>query len=355
MMKRPVLIGGIWMFLGLIYSGQSFFYSLSVGREYVWQRSLFHSFFFSLEWALLTPLVLRLTERFPLDAGRLRRNLPLHFLIGITIALLQQSLYVVVTEFIDNGFAFSPRPFLPSIVGFFEYGVLMYWSIVFVRHAVSYYQRYQEEQQNADRLRMQLAEAQLQTLSMQLQPHFLFNTLNAISVLIRREPETAQAMIVRLSDCLRLTLERGNSVFITLAEETELLQAYLDIEKVRFGDRLTVEWQIDDASKKVLVPTFFLQPLAENAVRHGIARRSGNGWIRITARSTDGSLTVTMEDGGDGTGGAGSSTEGTGIGLENTRRRLEHSFGPSATLTLSPNEHHGMTVTIRIPEQHHGG
>ncbi len=295
-MRRPFIIGGIWFFLGLIYSGQSFFYSLSVGREYLWQRSFFHSFIFCLEWGLLTPLVLSLTERFRLDAHRLQRNIVIHFFLGLTIAFVQQAVYVFITDFVDNGFVFtrSFSGYVPSIIGFFEYGVLMYWAVVFIFHAAEYYKRYQAEQKQSSDLRSQLAEAQLHSLKMQLQPHFLFNTLNAISVLVKKEPALAQKMIVRLSDLLRLSLERGSENEVPLKEELEHLDTYLAIEKVRFGERLTVTTQIDPETLDMFVPTFILQPLAENSIRHGIARRAGDGWISISSRLQNGSLTISI-------------------------------------------------------------
>lgn len=351
--RRPFLIGGIWFFLGLIYSGQSFFYTLSVGREYLWQRSLFHSFIFCLEWGLLTPLVLTLTERFRLDVHRLRRNIVIHFFLGLSIAFVQQAVYVFITDFVDNGFVFtrSLSGYFPSIIGFFEYGVLMYWAIVFFYHAAEYYSRYQKEQQQSSELRTQLAEAQIQSLTMQLQPHFLFNTLNAISVLVKKEPALAQKMIVRLSDLLRLTLERGTMNEVPLKEELEHLDTYLAIEKVRFGERLTVTTQIDPEALNILVPTFILQPLAENAVRHGVSRRLGNGWITITAQRVNSVLTVSISDGGERPVKKKDDSTGMGVGLENSKQRLFQLYGSSSTLLLLENDRNGFTCVITIPAQ----
>lgn len=354
-LKRPYIIAGVWCVLGLIYSGQSFFYSLSVGREYLWQRSFFHSFVFCLEWALLTPLVLRLTERFRLDAETFLRNILIHVLLGFTIAFAQHTLYTYITTFVDNGFVLdrSFMQLLPSLVGYVEYGVLMYWSIVFVHHAVSYYRRYQGEQQTAAELRSQLAEAQLQSLKMQLQPHFLFNTLNAISVLVKKEPALAQTMIVRLSDCLRMTLERGTTNEVTLEQELEFLNAYLSIEQVRFGDRLTVTNAIDERALPLFVPTFILQPLAENSIRHGIAKRSGEGTIHITAAVRSGMLILEVQDGAARRRKISAAAEGFGVGLANTRQRLQQLYGNGATFTFAENEKNGHTVTIGIPLDPH--
>jgi hypothetical protein len=354
-LRRTHIIAGIWFFLGLIYSGQSFFYSLSVGREYVWQRSFFHSFVFCLEWGLLTTFVLGLAERFRLDDLNFRRNAVIHFFIGIAAALLQQTVYVYVTNFVDNGFTLTKSfpEYLPSIIGFFEYGVLMYWSIVFIHHAVGYYRQYQQEQRNAAELRTQLVESQLQSLKMQLQPHFLFNTLNAISVLVKKEPALAQKMIVRLSDCLRMTLERGSTNEVTLEQELEFLNAYLAIEEVRFGERLTVTMEIDEAAYPVRVPTFILQPLAENSIRHGIAQRSGEGWITVTAAVSNGMITLSVIDGGVRSKKTKKVTEGIGVGLENTQKRLTQLYGADARLEIQENGNNGYTVTITMPTDRH--
>ncbi|MCK9408728.1 MAG: histidine kinase [Bacteriovoracaceae bacterium] len=352
--RKVYVIAGTWFFLGLIYSGQSFFYSLSVGREYIWQRSFFHSFVFCIEWGLLTPFVLWLTDRFRLDDTNIRRNAVIHFVIGISVALVQQTVYVYVTNFVDNGFVLTRSfpDYLPSIVGFFEYGVLMYWSIVFIHHAVGYYRQYQHEQRNATELRSQLAESQLQSLKMQLQPHFLFNTLNAISVLVKKEPALAQKMIVRLSDCLRLTLERGTTNKVTLEQELEFLNAYLAIEKVRFGERLTISMSIEESSLPLFVPTFILQPLAENSIRHGIAQRSGDGWIGINSSVNSNMLTLQVIDGGTRNKRAKNYYDGIGIGLENTQKRLLQLYGTEARFDFRENEKNGHTVIIEIPLKH---
>lgn len=349
--RRPYIIAGIWFFLGLIYSGQSFFYSLSVGREYVWQRSIFHSFVFCLQWGLLTPLVLSLTERFRLDAVRFRRNISFHFFFGLIIAFLQQAVYVLITDFVDNGFTFtrSLTGYIPSVIGFFEYGVLMYWAIVFFYHAAEYYRRYQQEEKQSSELRSQLAEAQLHSLKTQLQPHFLFNTLNAISVLVKKEPALAQKMIIRLSDLLRVSLERGNENEVPLSDEMKMLETYLEIEKVRFGERLSVTTQIEPETVSIRVPTFILQPLAENAIRHGIAQRSGKGWISVSSSLRDGLLSVSISDGGERPKKKKDVTSGLGVGLENSRQRLLQLYGNRSSLTLSENDRNGFTCIITIP------
>jgi len=348
--NRPVIIGGLWFFLGLIYSSQSFFYSLSVGREYVWQRSLFHSFVFCIEWGFLTPLVLKIVERFRLDAKSFRRNLFYHFSFGLVIAFVQQLVYVYIVNFVDSGFQLTKSflGYFPSIIGFFEFGVLIYWAIVFMYHAIGYYHRYQQEEKNASELRSQLVESQLQALKMQLQPHFLFNTLNAIFVLVKKEPSLAQKMIVRLSDLLRLTLERGNANTVSLEQELEFLNTYLAIEKVRFGDRLSIKMNIEESALSSSVPTFLLQPLVENSIRHGLAQRAGDGWIEISSEVKKGKLFLSVEDGGTKSRRKKENSDGIGVGLENTKQRLKQLYGDRFNFEMRPNEQNGFSVRIEI-------
>lgn len=349
--RKPFIIGGIWTLIGLIYSSQSFFYSLSIGRTFDIQRSLFHSFTFCLEWALLTPLVIYLAQYFRLDEKKYLQNIGIHFFFSVVIALFQHTTYTFVIDVVENDFVLSKplEKFLPSIIGFFEFGVMMYWSIVFIFHAIGYYRRYQQEEKHSIELKSQLAEAQLQTLTMQLQPHFLFNTLNTISVLVKKEPSLAQKMIVRLSDLLRLTLERGNENVISMEKELQFMNTYLAIEKVRFGDRLHISTEIEESALNSKVPTFILQPLVENSIRHGIAQRSGNGWISVSAKLLNGNVHIEVNDGGGKSGRLKKNAGGSGVGLENTRSRLQQLYGSNFDLQIAENSENGFIVRIRIP------
>ncbi|MCX6120077.1 MAG: histidine kinase [Ignavibacteriales bacterium] len=350
-MRKFLFVAGIWFILGLIYSGQSFFYYLSIGQEFLWQKSLLHSFVFFVEWALLTVPVLRLAERFCIDSKNFFKNIIFHFFVGIAIGLCQQTIFVISINYIDGGFSFQHtlRQMLPSIVGFFEFGVLIYWSLVFIFHALSYYRNFQDEKKHATELHTQLIESQLQTLKMQLQPHFLFNTLNAISVLVKKKPALAQKMITRLSDLLRLTLERGLTNEVSLERELEFLSAYLSIEKVRFGERLKVKIHIDENILSALVPTFLLQPLAENSIRHGIASRSGDGWIEVKAEQQNGTLLIEVIDGGIQSRRAKKKHERSGVGLENIQQRLQKLYGAEFYFDFKENDTHGATVKMTIP------
>jgi two-component system, LytTR family, sensor kinase len=208
----------------------------------------------------------------------------------------------------------------------------------------------------AAHLETRLIEAQLQALQRQLHPHFLFNTLHAISALVHREPDKADAMIERLSDLLRLTLDKIGVQQVTLEQELDYLRAYLDIEQVHFGDRLEVIYDVDAHAMDALVPNLILQPLAENAIRHGLEPRSGRGRIAIEAFREGDTLVLRVIDTGRGLFRvpAVAPREGTGpaeagVGLSNTRARLSRLYGSAATLDLQPNTGGGAVATVRLP------
>src|SRR5205085_9800216 len=192
--------------------------------------------------------------------------------------------------------------------------------IIIAVHALLYYRRFRASELEQASLKAQLAEAQLKALKMQLQPHFLFNTLHSISSLVLEDPATANAMIARLGDFLRLTLDHSEDQLVTLQEEAEFLRCYLEIEEVRFGDRLSVDFKMEPAALPAQVPHLILQPIVENALVHGIAPRATHGHVRIAARQDDGYLQIEVEDNG-----AGVTREGAdkrGLGLSNVRARL---------------------------------
>jgi LytS/YehU family sensor histidine kinase len=222
--------------------------------------------------------------------------------------------------------------------------LLTYWLLVGLRHAADYYNKYKDRELKATQLEARLAQAQLQVLKMQLQPHFLFNTLHAISALVHKDVEAADRMITRLSEFLRLTLESVGMQEIELKGELESLDKYLEIEQVRFGDRLTVVRSIDPETLDLLVPNLILQPLVENAVRHSVAPRAAGGRIEIRARRKGDSLLLEVEDDGPG---LPSAPVVEGVGLANTRARLEQLYGSAQSMELAPDR--GFRVKLSLP------
>jgi LytS/YehU family sensor histidine kinase len=206
-----------------------------------------------------------------------------------------------------------------------------------------------EDTARAARLETRLAEARLETLTAQLQPHFLFNTLHAISTLMHRDVEAADTMLARLGDLLRRTLDGRDRPEVPLAEELQLLDAYLDIARVRFEDRLTLDVRIATETKGALVPRFVLQPLVENALQHGIGSRQGWGRVTIQARRDGERLQLSVSDDGPGAALQGNGFPREGIGLTNTRQRLRERYGANHSLQLTNGEDGGFLVAVDIP------
>src|SRR5262249_32449588 len=210
--------------------------------------------------------------------------------------------------------------------------IFFYWAILAVAHVLNYYRQLRQRELLSSQLEAKLAQTQLQILKMQLHPHFLFNTLNAISALIHQDVELADRMIARLGDLLRATLENANQQEVPLKQELDMIQPYLEIEKARLGPRLTVDMKIDPAVMDARVRILILQPLVENAIRHGIAPRAEPGRIAIEARGDNGTLRLAVID--DGPGLPNTAPPTAGIGLTNTRARLEKLYGANQLLEL---------------------
>jgi two-component system LytT family sensor kinase len=219
-------------------------------------------------------------------------------------------------------------------------------------HAIEFYRRYREREVLSQQLQAQLTDAQLRALRAQLNPHFLFNTLNAVTTLLHRDPERADAMLTRLGELLRLTLRADPEHEIPLADEVALLDRYLEIMRMRFSDRVTVACEVHPDVERAMVPSFILQPLVENAFEHGIARSSGAGHVRVEAfaASEGQSLVLRVQDDGPGPEGNGAgATAGKGVGISNTRRRLHEMYGPAGSLSLTRASAGGTIVEVRLP------
>jgi two-component sensor histidine kinase len=343
-------------------------------------------------WALVTPLLFRLVGRLPLERGRWKVGLPVHLACALaTIAFCgwwADSVFPMRGDFrggphpefhtphappssipppgprpdgppphgpqgTDHGPGpggdHGPRPGPPGhfFAGLFSLGLRLpiYLALISSAHALYFYRRAQERERRALELTASLAQSRLEALKMQLQPHFLFNALNAIAALVHRDAEAADRMIGALSDLLRLTLETTGQQQLPLRRELEFVERYLAIEHVRFGDRLRFELDIAAETKEALVPAFLLQPLVENAVRHGLEPGSGNGLLTIRAVREGAVLHLSVTDNGCGL------PEGKppreGIGLSNTRARLHELYGEAAVLELRATN--GLCVEITLP------
>jgi LytS/YehU family sensor histidine kinase len=226
---------------------------------------------------------------------------------------------------------------------------MAFWAVIGVVHALEFNRRYREREVAAADLRARLSQAQLDALRSQIHPHFLFNTLHSISTLMHRDVEAADTMLTRLSDLLRLTMKHRGHDEITLREEMALVDNYIEIMQVRFGDRLTVTRNVESDTLDVLVPQFILQPLVENAFDHGISRTPGAGRIEIGAASVGGQLALSVCDDGAGANGSAAGARKNGIGLTNTRLRLEKLYGTDQSMSLEKLPGRGTRVTVAVP------
>ncbi len=303
-------------------------------------------------WALWTPLIILVSERVPFERGSIVRAVSAHLVMSLLVICGQ----ILVTAFVSQGFGLSVKRELDSTlaIGFRSSGdlfVVIYWAIVGAHAALRWYEEWQAQGIVAARLERDLSAAQLTTLRSQLNPHFLFNALNSVVTLIPRDQDGASRMVVRIADLLRATLGMAEEQEIALSRELEMVRNYLDIELVRFPDRLAVRWEIDPAAHAALVPAFALQPLVENAIVHGVSRRSGPGEIVIGARVGLGVLTLTVRDNGPGPAPTLASERGrSGIGLANLRARLQRLYPSTVTdVTLTRVQEGGALATIVLP------
>ena len=303
-------------------------------------------------WAALFPLVWWLARRFPLESPRLGRGLAVHLTAMIVVMVVQPCLMAVMV-WIIRGFS-DPLMLIAGrisnmLVWVVGEGVVVYWVMLLACHAIQYQSRLRAQELRGSHLEVQLAQAQLNALKMQLHPHFLFNTLNSISALLHEDVEAADRMVARLGDFLRLTLEHSENQEVTLAQELEFLRCYLDIESTRFQERLRISFDIAPGTLDALTPNLILQPLVENAIRHGIAHRIEPGCVEIRSERRGESLQIQVRDDGPGFSSNTRAAKREGIGLANTRARLERLYGSNYVLQLSNGTQPGATVTLEIP------
>jgi sensor histidine kinase YesM len=351
---RLGLIWGIWTFIGIVFTLQGYFTSFRSAKPVYFSDSLYLQMTWSYLWALATPLVLWAASRLPIERNNWVRSSLLHIPISIVLSGIITALgYVVVWLYWDwrAGMPFSFERMGRFVVGNFSEGIGIYLLIALMSYAFSYYRRYREGQLRTLQLEAQLSQAQLHALKMQLHPHFLFNTLHSISALLNKDTEAARKMITRLGDFLRLTLENSGSQEVTLQQEMEFLSCYLEIERIRFQNRLITRMDVAQPTLVAKVPNLILQPIVENAIRHGIAPRSTPGLIEIEAKQRNGTLRIQVRDNGPGLSKHRTSDVlfKKGLGLANTESRLERLYGAAHLFDLSNNPDGGLIVTLEIP------
>lgn len=318
--------------------------------------------------AALTPFVLWLGAKWPIERPTWLRHLAVHALLGAAYALIRAGSELAILYPLNKIGVIGPTPWLEelrnAIANMLIFGLhgsfISYWVILSVQAAFRYYEKFRERERDALRLDLQaaelerqVAEARLGALKMQLQPHFLFNTLNAIVVLVRQQrAQKAEQTLTLLSDLLRAVLDDIDAHEVPLYRELEYLRLYLAIEQIRFADRLRVSIDADTDVLDAAVPHMGLQPIVENAVHHGIGQRTSGGTILIRAHRIGERVRIVVEDDGPGFS-AGAAVVGRGMGLANLRGRLQQLHGERAGVDLESGERGGATVTVSLPYASH--
>lgn len=341
------MIAGVWLAIALITATQTYLAAKTEGRAETWGSTFSYTAAVDGLWAVFTPLILWLAARFPLQVDRFWRSIVMHLGAGISIASLHVALYVLIF-----GGASQPGAdldahmdlFLRKIAANIYINFLTYSVIVGLTSAARAYRALHRSQLARARLREELARAEAGALRAKMQPHFLFNTLNAITALVRSDPLTAERLIARLGDLLRLSLEELRSPETLVADELKFTDAFLAIEQLRLGARLRVERRIDPKALHVRIPSLLVQPLVENAVHHGIALRVEGGTVRIEIECRAPTLHIRVANDGPA-----ATRIDERVGLGTTRARLQQRYGDAASMTIDTAEGSHFQVLIGIP------
>jgi two-component system, LytTR family, sensor kinase len=350
----------IWTVVGISFGTRSYLYYQMNGTPAEFWDTLLNYMTDFYVWGAFSPLIFILVKRVHIERGNIFWGLAFHTFVGLLLVIVVTVITIPILWYLG----FANLTIHPTLTAYFNkmalnafylhQGLIAYWGTVVVAHAYEYNRQVRIGRTRASELSAQLAQAQLAALKMQIHPHFLFNTLNSIAALLHEDVEMADRMITRLSDFLRITLQSSAASVVTLGEEVGFLQAYLDIERVRFRDRLIVELTIAPDVLDAQVPNLILQPLVENAVRHGISKQVAVGHLQIDARRQDERLLIQIDDNGPGrSNGNGNATSkprtNGGVGLANTRARLKQFYGDFEFNIVDRKDRDGTTVILNVP------
>jgi two-component system LytT family sensor kinase len=350
------LVFGVWTTLGVLAAAQMYTGMRLEGEPTSWRDALLYQLPGWWAWAAATPLVVWLTRRLPLAPPRRALAALAHLGAAVVVSLVHVAVMlaargIVAQQAPPPTAAFLARYFL----GYLQFDLVTYWAIVGAALALAWQREARERERRATRLEAQLAGARLSALRMQLNPHFLFNALNSVAMLVREgDGRQAVGTLASLSDLLRRALDGADAHEVSLREEIAFVERYLEIELVRFQDRLRVRLDLEPAALDARVPNLLLQPLVENAVRHGIARRAAAGLVEITARVTGDRLHLCVRDDGPGLGApadrlADDGGAGSGVGLANTRARLTELYGADHAFDVRDAEGGGAEAVVVLP------
>ncbi|PYJ63545.1 MAG: histidine kinase [Verrucomicrobia bacterium] len=352
--RKYGLIFGFWALVAVVEAAQNYASQFVMeNHAFPWGLAFRRAFEEWYPWAFLTVGILWVARRLDLERASAKRWFFLHLAGSALLSLVYFAIYAGLLsgqKSVIDGTTFEfGRVFRKLIIYYCHVTVIIYWMIVLAHLGWHYYRRNRERESQASALATELVRARLEVLRMQLNPHFLFNTLHVISALIHENPEDADRIVARLSELLRVSLEQSDTQEVPLRQELSFLERYLEIEQVRFQDRLAVELDIESGLDDILVPSLILQPLVENAIRHGIAPREDMGRLKIAARRLNGMLELKVGDNGPGLPEIEVASHPEGVGLSNTRSRLSHLYGANHQFQLTPAPGGGLEVTLLIP------
>jgi two-component system LytT family sensor kinase len=350
---RPAALAiGVALLLGVVSAGQMLMDQMGTERAYTPMHALIMATPFWVFWALMLPLVVWAVRLFPVRRDTLGWALPAHLVTGLVLAVGHYTIHMFFMGVIGHAtWAEQGHSWGEHFLPYMRYSLLpSFGTYVVLAGGIlgwDYYRKYRERELQASQLETQLSQARLQALRMQLNPHFLFNAMNSIAMLVRRSANTeAVRMLAGLSDLLRYVLEDSPAEEVSLRDELDFVQRYLEIERIRFQDRLRVKLDIADEALDAYLPNLLLQPMVENAIRHGIARKVGNGVVDVAARRLGDRLILQVSDDGPGLP-AGPRVDG--VGIANTRKRLEQMYGSEQSLELRNAATGGMIATVSLP------
>jgi two-component system, LytTR family, sensor kinase len=338
--------------LGLLSSALAWQFTRWLGRtEILWQSIAILNYAYWYLWALMTPAIVWLSQRFRFERGRLWRAFAVHIPAVVAAAFC----HIAAMQGVHWWLASTEGRQLSwwtevqkAVLQYLDWEMITYWAIVGLSHALLYYGESRGRAVRAAQLEVKLAEAQLMTLQQQLHPHFLFNTLHAISALMHRDVDAADRTLMRLSDLLRITLENLGQSEVLLQTELDFLGKYLQIEQTRFADRLMVRFDVEPHALDTRVPSLLLQPLVENAIKYGVATKAGPGHIDISAKRDGDKLRIEVRDDGVGLSEDALTALQKGIGVSTTRARLQHLFGADFRFEFHRLSE-GLAVVVAVP------
>jgi signal transduction histidine kinase len=349
-LRWPVVLG-VATLLGVLSSALAISFTRALGKPATnWTSLVVLNATYWYVWALFTPSIVWLSQHFRFERQGLWRAFLIHVPSVALFSFAHIAVIAGVRWWLASGMLSDPlwNEVKRSALMNFDWEMMTYWAIAGLSHAVLYYRESRERALRTSQLETRLVEAQMAALRHQLQPHFLFNTLHAISTLMHRDVDAADRTLMRLSDLLRMTLENLGRHQNTLKSELDFLSKYLEIEQTRFADRLVVRFDVEPDALDALLPTLLLQPLVENAIKHGVSKKTGPGHIDIRARQDHDKLWIEVRDDGRGLSETALTALQKGIGVSTTRARLQHQFGADFRFEFHRLEE-GVAVVVAVP------